>query len=142
MMKKFLSQFFLQLQTSHETGEWPVGDVITGFIEPYWEQGMEGCFEYTFVPDDDRQAINGGRGYFLRSGDYLRIIGRESETIWEGKIKFMTARIHHLISQDRHNLNNQVWATAKQEGVSYADWVGWFWSQPRLRAEFLKRKAL
>ena len=140
MIRQFLSQFFLDLQTSHETTDFPSSEMITGVLEPYWEQGMEGRFEYTFVPDNDPRSINGGRGYFLRSGDYLRIFGLGGETIWQGKLELIPSRINHFLFQDRHQLQSQVWSTTKQEGVSYSDWIGWFWSQPRLRAEFLKRK--
>ncbi len=97
---------------------------------------MEGQFNYVFVPDENREAVNGGRGYFLTSGDYLLVFGQDGAILWQGRLRFVPSRINYLLFQDRHNLQNSVWSTSKQAGVSYADWVGWFWSQPRLKAQF------
>ncbi len=141
MVNMIRSLLNLLLTTNHQTADWPDGEVIHGTIEPHWEQGMEGRFDYVFVPDKGRQEINGGRGYFLTSGDYLRIYGQDGSVLWEGQLHFVPSRINALIFQDRHNLKSQVWSTAKQDGVPYGDWVGWFWSQPRLRAEFLRKPA-
>lgn len=111
-------------------------ELIKGELHPYYEFGMEGRFEYTFVPDSDPQAVNGGRGYFLKSGDFLRILGDNGDIVWEGKLRFVPSKTSRLIFPDRHRLGNSVWATSKQKGVSYADWVGWFWATPRLQGEF------
>ncbi len=139
MIKALLDRLLPQRQSELQTADWPEGELVSGFIEPYWEQGMEGGFDYVFVPNDDRESVNGGRGYFLHSGDYLRIFGDEGVILWQGELKFVPSRINHLFLQDRHNLSNQVWSNIKQDGVLYADWVGWFWSTPCLKGEFLKR---
>lgn len=109
---------------------------IKGTVEPYWEFGMEGRFEYTFVPNMNPQSVNDGRGYFLKSGDFLRIYKPNGDIAWEGEIRFIVTRISHLFFPDHHHLNSNVWSSQKQKGVRYADWVGWFWSNPRLKAEF------
>lgn len=137
MIRSILNQLFPK---NHQTAEWPAGEIIQGTIEPYWEQGMEGRFDFVFIPDEGREEINGGRGYFLTSGDYLHIYGQDGSTLWQGQLHFVSSRINALIFQDRHNLKSQVWSTLKQDGVAYSDWVGWFWEQPRLKAEFLRKQ--
>ena len=139
MIKALLDRLLPQRQSELQKADWPEGELVSGFIEPYWEQGMEGSFDYVFVPNENRESVNGGRGYFLHSGDYLRILGQDETVLWEGQLNFVPSRIRHLILPDRHNLKSSVWSYTKQGGVSYADWVGWFWAEPRLKAEFLKR---
>jgi hypothetical protein len=111
---------------------------IKGELAGYWEQGYEGRINYTFIPDENAEAINGGRGYFLKSDDFLRIFDENGVVIWEGEIKLVPVRTSALFFPDRHKLDNNIWATNKQQGVSYADWIGWFWSTPRMRAEFFR----
>ncbi|MEM8862568.1 MAG: hypothetical protein AAGD96_30025 [Chloroflexota bacterium] len=136
MSISFLAQLF---QKDHQTADWPDGEIISGTIEPYWEQGMEGQIDFVFVPEHGREEINVGRGYFLTSGGYLRIFQQNGSVLWQGQLKFIPSRINNLLFRDRHTLKSGVWSTLKQEGVSYADWIGWFWASPRLRAEFQRR---
>lgn len=138
MLKKMLSYVSLNFQISHETADWPDGDLHLGMIKAYWEQGMEGAFDYVFVPDKEPHLANGGRGYFLKSGDFLRIFANDGSIIWEGELHFINTRLTQLFRPDRHHLPNQVWSYQKQEGVSYSDWVSWFWASPSLKAEFLE----
>ena len=70
MIRSLLNQLFPK---DRQTADWPDGELISGTIEPYWEQGMEGQFDFVFAPSERRSEINGGRGYFLTTGDYLRI---------------------------------------------------------------------
>jgi len=135
MVRSLLNLFFPK---DHQTADWPNGEIISGTIEPYWEQGMEGRIEFVFVPEHGREKINSGRGYFLTSGDYLRIYGQDGSVLWEGELRFVISRLNTIFFQDRHRLDNSIWAISKQEGVPYADWIGWFGSQPRLKAEYLK----
>ena len=136
MIRSLLNQLFSK---DRQTADWPDGELISGTIEPYWEQGMEGQFDFVFAPSERRSEINGGRGYFLTTGDYLRIYQQDGPVQWQGQLKFVPSRINNLLFPDRHSLKSGVWSTVKQEGVSYADWIGWFWSNPRLKADFLKR---
>lgn len=141
MIKTFFPQLFVKSKMSNETADWFLGELSSGIIKPFWEQGMEGRFDFVFVPDIEPELVNGGRGHFLSSGDYLRIFGHDGTILWEGQLQFVPSRINHLLFQDRHNLKSSVWSTLKQKGVSYADWVGWFWSEPRLKAQYLERSS-
>ena len=116
-------------------------ELITGRLEPYFEQGWEGRFDYTFMPAKDPHLINDGRGYFLENGDFLKILDLKEEVLWEGEIQWIASRLNVLFFRDRHRLDNNVWSTVKQKGVTYADWVGWFWSTPRLVARFRRRNS-
>jgi len=111
---------------------------IKGELAGYWEQGYEGRIDYTFIPDVNAKAINSGRGYFLKSGDFLRIFDENNLVIWEGEIDLVPSRIGTLFFPDRHKLDTSIWATTKQKNVSYADWMSWFWSKPNMRAEFFR----
>ena len=114
-------------------------ELIKGELETYFEQGYEGHLEYTFVPEVNPQAVNGGRGYFLKSGDFLRILDVSGEPIWEGELQLIPSRISTLFFRDRHRLDYDVWCPRKQKGVSYADWVDWFWAKPPLKGEFFRK---
>ena len=103
-------------------------EFIAGKLEPYYEQGYEGMFQYTFVPLVDAHLVNGGRGYFLRTGDQLRIFATDDELIWSGGVELVPSKLDRLIFPDRHRLEAKVWATEKQKRVKYADWIGWFWA--------------
>jgi hypothetical protein len=114
----------------------PPGTLIEGHLEPYWEQGWEGNFSYTFVPRIGREEVNGGRGYFLKSGDFLQILDPSEVVIWEGYLHLVPSRLSQLFFRDRHDLGSDVWCDLKQKDVSYSDWVGWFWATPRLQGRF------
>ena len=114
--------------------------LIEGQLEPYWEQGWEGNFSYTFVPKIGREKVNGGRGYFLASGDFLQILDPSGETLWEGMLHFIPSNLSGLFFRDRHRLKSNVWCNLKQKGVSYSDWVGWFWATPRLQGRFRRNR--
>ena len=107
-----------------------------GKLEPYYEQGYEGQFQYTFVPLVDAHLVNGRRGHFLRTGDQLRILPAGGELVWNGVVELVPSKIDRLLFPARHRLEAKVWSTEKQKRVDYADWGGWFRANPRLSAEF------
>ncbi|NWF63957.1 MAG: isoprenylcysteine carboxylmethyltransferase family protein [Chloroflexi bacterium] len=99
-----------------------------GELEAYWEQGWEGAILFSFMP-------KGGRGLHdliaLQNGQHLTIFDPDGSELWSGTIEFVR-RNERL---DRHNLKADIWSYEKQKGVSYADWVAWFWHEPPLKAK-------
>ena len=94
-----------------------------GHLEAYWEQGWEGRIDFAFQPDDSPHPI------FLQSGHRLTILDTDGTTLWSGAIHFVTRRW-----KDNHKLDAGIWAYEKQKGVTYAQWMDWFWRKPPLKA--------
>ncbi len=105
---------------------------LTGQLEAYWEQGMEGRIEYAFYPDDPALREAGTLPIWLKNGHFLRIFDGD-DVLWEGEIQFVSRR--GWFRDEQHDLPNGIWHDAKQKGVSYAQWIAWFWQKPPLRAE-------
>lgn len=97
---------------------------MNGELRAYFEQGWEGMIAYAFQPDDSGQPI------FLQSGHHLTIFAADGTRLWSGRLHFVRRR-----RWDRHHLHARIWAYSRQNGVSYAQWLDWFWRQPPLRAE-------
>lgn len=107
-----------------------MNDGINGRLEAYYEQGMEGRIIYAFLADNDLSPTNQmGALIFLEDGHELTILGEDSTILWSGTIKLVRRRWW-----DKHQLENPVWAFSKQKGVSYAQWMEWFWRKRPLRA--------
>jgi hypothetical protein len=98
--------------------------VLRGYLESYWEQGWEGRIEFALQVDEINQPV------FLENGQHLTIYGTDEQVLWSGRIKFARRRWW-----DRHKLAAGIWAWTKQKGVSYAQWMEWFWHKPPLQAE-------
>jgi len=100
---------------------------LIGELEAYWEQGWEGRIEYAF-------NFEGSKGpLFLESGQHLTIYSESGDVIWSGKIKFVKKNNWF----DKHKLDAKIWSWIKQKGVSYADWMDWFWRKPPLKAKLI-----
>ncbi len=105
-------------------------DLIDGYLEPYWEQGMEGRIAFMFLADNDlppygqREAL-----IYLENGQELTIFGEDGAILWSGLINFVPRR-----RREKHKLKAQIWSVERQEGVPYWQWMEWFWHEPRLRA--------
>jgi len=97
---------------------------IIGMLEAYWEQGMEGRIEYAF------QFEGNTHPFFLQNGQLLTIYETDGKILWSGKIHFVKRGFF-----DNHKLNAGIWSFIKQKGVSYADWMDWFWRTPPLKAK-------
>jgi hypothetical protein len=97
-----------------------------GKLEAYYEQGWEGMIAFSFMPDD-------GKGLNdlvpLQDGQHLTIYDTNEKILWSGKIKLIKRGFF-----DKHKLSAGIWSDSKQEGVSYADWMDWFWRKPPLKA--------
>ena len=93
-------------------------------LEAYWEQGWEGRIEFSFQFEDNKHP------FFLTNGQHLTIFHEDGSTLWSGKIHFVKRGFF-----DKHRLNADIWAYTKQKGVSYADWMDWFWRKPPLKAK-------
>ncbi len=102
--------------------------VWEGEILAYWEQGMEGRIEFAF------QAANLDRPIFLENGQHLSIYDEDGTVVWSGNIELVRRRFW-----DRHNLREPVWSYTKQKGVSYKQWMAWFWRKPPLKARLVMR---
>ena len=97
-----------------------------GKLEAYYEQGWEGMIVFSFMPNDG----NGLNDLItLRDGQQLTIYDQNEATLWSGKIQFVKRGFF-----DKHKLKADIWSDSKQKGVSYADWMDWFWRQPPLKA--------
>lgn len=96
---------------------------MKGELLAYWEQGWEGRIEFAFQSDDSPHPI------FLQNGDRLTILNHDGTTLWAGVIQFVPRRC-----RDNHKLATGIWSYEKQKGVSYAEWMDWFWRQPPLKA--------
>ena len=99
---------------------------LTGVLEAYYEQGWEGMIVFSFMPDE-------GKGLNdlipLQDGQHLTIYAEDKTVLWSGKIHFVKRGFF-----DKHKLSAGIWSDSKQEGVSYADWMDWFWRKPPLKA--------
>lgn len=91
---------------------------------------MEGQILFAFVPENTEQ---GSHPIFLENGHHLTIFGANDEVLWSGFLQFVKK------SQwfDRHTLEADIWSYVKQKGVSYADWMAWFWHKPPLKASLV-----
>lgn len=102
--------------------------ILQGELEAYWEQGMEGLILFSFIPE-------GGKGLndliTLQNGQLLTIFNADDSILWSGTINF----IRRSDFWDRHKLDADIWSNEKQKGVSYADWMDWFWRKPPLKAK-------
>lgn len=100
---------------------------LTGNLDPYWEQGMEGAFLYAV-------ALPQATGpYTLQEGDLLDILAVDKTLLWSGTFQLRKRRFW-----ERHMLKKGVWANSTQRGVSYGQWMEWFWAQPPLSARVLR----
>ena len=98
-------------------------EIHHGKLEAYWEQGWEGRIDFAFQPDDSPHPI------FLQNGHRLTILDADGETLWSGRIQFVARG-----GRENHNLDAGIWAYEKQKGVTYAQWMDWFWRKPPLEA--------
>jgi hypothetical protein len=98
--------------------------VLQGELEAYWEQGMEGRIEFAFQFEGNKAP------FFLENGQCLTIYDADEKILWSGKIHYIKRGFF-----DNHKLNAGIWSDKKQKGVSYADWMDWFWRQPPLKAK-------
>jgi hypothetical protein len=98
--------------------------ILIGELEAYWEQGYEGRIDYAFCfPGNDHP-------FFIENGDQLTIYNPDGTTLWDGTIQF----VKRSTWWDHHKLDAEIWSYIKQKGVSYADWMDWFWRKPALKA--------
>ena len=58
------------------------------------------------------------------------IFGNEGEALCAGEIHFVRRRFW-----DNHKLDAGVWNYQKQKGVSYNQWMQWFWTCPPLKGK-------
>ena len=99
---------------------------LTGVLEAYYEQGWEGMIVFSFMPDKG----NGLNDLIpLQNGHHLTIYDTNEKILWSGKIHFVKRGFF-----DKHKLTAGIWSDSKQKGVSYADWMEWFWRKPPLKA--------
>ncbi|MGB2924226.1 MAG: hypothetical protein WBB82_02900 [Limnothrix sp.] len=97
---------------------------LKAYCEPDWGDRVAFAFH-----DPNRNVP-----IFLENGQLLKIYDRRNKLLWSGKIQFVPKG--HL---DRHTLNTKAWSDSKQKGVSYHNWMTWFWSQPPLKAQLTRR---
>ena len=100
---------------------------LHGKLEAYWEQGGEGSIEFALQIDGDPGP------FFLESGQELTIYRDNGEILWSGTLKFV--KVNRWF--DKHKLSAKIWSWNKQKGVSYADWMEWFWHKPPLNAKLI-----
>lgn len=98
--------------------------VLTGELEAYWEQGWEGRIEFAFQFEGNKEP------FFLENGYRLIIYETDEKILWSGKIQWVKRSFF-----DNHKLNADIWSYTKQKGVTYAEWLGWFWHKPPLKAK-------
>ncbi len=101
---------------------------LKGELCAYWEQGWEGRIEFALQPEDFDRPV------FLEDSDQLTIFGNEGEALWSGEIHFVRRRFW-----DNHKLDAGVWNYQKQKGVSYNQWMQWFWARPPLKAILIRK---
>ncbi len=99
--------------------------ILSGELEAYWEQGWEGRIDFAF------QYPGNSTPFFLQNGHQLTIYDTDDKILWSGKIRF----VNRNTWWDNHKLDAGIWAYEKQKGVSYADWMDWFWRRPPLKAK-------
>ncbi|HKJ38327.1 MAG TPA: hypothetical protein VJ972_06100 [Anaerolineales bacterium] len=102
---------------------------LNGELEAYWEQGMEGRIDFAFTFEGNKQP------FFLQNGHHLTVYQLDETILWEGRIQFVKRGFF-----DKHRLKTDIWSDAKQKGVSYADWMDWFWRKPPLKAKLIVEK--
>lgn len=100
---------------------------LLGELETYWEQGWEGRIDYAFQFEGNQEP------FFLKNGQHLTIYALNGDVLWAGKIKLIKRNTWF----DNHKLEANIWSWVKQKGVSYADWMGWFWHKPPLKAKLI-----
>jgi hypothetical protein len=98
--------------------------ILEGTLEAYWEQGWEGRIEYAFRFEGQTNP------FLLQNGQRLTIYDADEKLLWSGTLQFVKRGFF-----DRHKLNADIWSYIKQKGVSYADWMDWFWHKPPLKAK-------
>jgi len=103
---------------------------LRGELEAYYEQGWEGRIEFAFQFEGNQKP------FFLEKGQHLTIYKENGDVLWSGKINFV--RKNNWF--DKHKLNANIWSWTKQKGVSYADWMEWFWHKPPLKAKLIVEK--
>ncbi len=94
-----------------------------GKLEPYWEQGMEGSFLYSCALPECPGP------FLLAEGDLLDILSAQGEVLWTGTYRTRKRRFW-----ERHQLPMKAGSNICQRGLSYAQWMEWFWSSPPLPA--------
>ena len=98
---------------------------LHGVLDAYWEQGWEGRIEFTLLIEGQKSP-----GVFLQDGQHLTIYTAEGQILWTGKLHFVKRNLWF----DHHKLKAGIWSDVKQRGVSYAQWLDWFWRKPPLKA--------
>ena len=99
---------------------------LQGQLEAYWEQGWEGSIAFAFYDLKNKQLI------FLHNGQGLTIYDVDDKILWSGKLQFVKRGFF-----EKHSLAANIWSETKQKGVSYADWMAWFWQKPHLKAKLI-----
>lgn len=99
--------------------------VISGELEAYWEQGWEGRIDFAFQFEGNEAP------FILQNGHQLTIYDTDEKILWSGKIQL----VKRSTWWDNHKLDAGIWSYVKQKGVSYADWMDWFWRKPPLKAK-------
>ncbi len=99
--------------------------ILDGTLEAYYENGWEGQFVFAF------QFEGNTTPFFLENGQHLTIYNADGTTLWSGKIQL----VRRNTWLDKHRLSADIWSDWKQKGVSYADWMDWFWRNPPLKAK-------
>lgn len=100
---------------------------LHGELEAYWEQGWEGRIEYALQFEGNQKP------FFLENGQHLTIYNENGDIVWSGKLKLV--RRNNWF--DKHQLDANIWSWTKQKGVSYAEWMAWFWHKPPLKAKLI-----
>ncbi len=95
--------------------------IINGTLLAYYEQGWHGRIEFYFQPDDSQEFIP------LQNGQLLTLFDEDGKTLWSGRIE--------LVKRDFFDRHKYVWSTSKQKGVSYTQWLTWYWTLPPLQAQ-------
>ena len=99
--------------------------ILTGELEAYWEQGWEGRIDFAFQFSGNQEP------FILQNGQQLTIYDTNEKVLWSGKIQLVKRNMWW----DNHKLDAEIWSWVKQKGVSYADWMDWFWRKPPLKAK-------
>ncbi len=97
---------------------------------------MEGRIEYTLEPDNPADRIDGKRPIRIKNGQFLKIFDGDGRILWQGEINYVSRR-HWLFFYEKHDLPNGIWHGSKQKGLTYGQWIAWFWQKPPLRAELM-----
>lgn len=100
---------------------------LFGELEAYWEQGWEGRIAFAF------HTTGQTKPFFLQNGHRLTIYDHRDKVLWSGEINLVKRG-----DLDRHNLDAEIWSECKQKGVSYQNWMAWFWHKPPLKARLIR----